>query len=220
LPWTPGSPPARWRKIGAALFSCLLSSAAGAASAQGAPSANSGVEVWIAEAAERFALADGWIRSVMRAESGFDARAVSRAGALGLMQLMPATYAQMRLRYGLGADPLDPHDNVLAGAAYLREMVDQFGVRGGLAAYNAGPGRYLMHLTAGEALPSETRAYVAGLARQLGSGGEPAVIPRIPKPPADGLFVALEPAAAGPDAAQASHTEIGLFVVLTPSSGR
>jgi soluble lytic murein transglycosylase-like protein len=222
LPWTPASTPAGWWKIGAALFSCLLSLAAGPASAQGAQlrPAGSGVEVWIAEAAERFALPDGWIRSVIRAESGFDARAVSRAGALGLMQLMPATYAQMRLRYGLGADPFDPHDNVLAGAAYLRAMVDQFGVRGGLAAYNAGPGRYLMHLAAGEALPPETRAYVGDLAPQLGSGGQPAIFPRISRPPVDGLFAVLEPAATAPDAARASHTDNDLFVVLTPNSGR
>jgi soluble lytic murein transglycosylase-like protein len=175
--------------------------------------------VWIAEAAQRFALPDGWIRSLMRVESGFDARAVSRAGALGLMQLMPGTYAQMRLRYGLGADPLDPHDNVLAGAAYLRAMVDQFGVTGGLAAYNAGPSRYLVHLASGQALPAETRAYVADLAPQLGAGTEPGVVRPALRAPSDTLFAALQPTNATPPEERPARAEGGLFVVMTPRSG-
>jgi hypothetical protein len=96
-------------------------------------------------------------------ESGGNADAVSPKGAMGLMQLMPATYADMRLRYGLGDDPMQPHDNIIAGAAYLREMLDCYGMPGFLAAYNAGPAQYDAHLATGIPLPAETRAYVARL---------------------------------------------------------
>ena len=58
------------------------------------------------------------------------------------MQIMPQTWAELRARYGLGTDPYDPHDNILAGAAYIRELHDRYGAPGFLAAYNAGPGRY------------------------------------------------------------------------------
>ncbi len=77
----------------------------------------------------------------------------------------------MRLRYRLGRDPRDPHDNILAGAAYLREMHDRFGAAGFLAAYNAGPGRYAEYLATGRPLPAETVAYVAALAPLI--GGDP-----------------------------------------------
>ena len=98
-------------------------------------------------------------------------RAVSSKGAMGLMQIMPDTWAALRVRYRLGRDPYDPHDNIMAGAAYLREMWDRYGdVATMLAAYNAGPGRYDDYLETGRALPAETRAYVAGLAPLLGSG--------------------------------------------------
>jgi soluble lytic murein transglycosylase-like protein len=73
---------------------------------------------------------------------------------------MPATWNAMRSAAGLGADPNDPRDNVLAGTAYLRTMYDRFGYPGLFAAYNAGPGRYSRFL-AGQSLPAETRAYLA-----------------------------------------------------------
>jgi soluble lytic murein transglycosylase-like protein len=126
---------------------------------------------YIAEAARRFGVPVSWIRAVMGAESAGDARAVSRKGAIGLMQIMPDTWSELRARYGLGRDPFDPHDNVLAGAAYLREMHDRYGSPGFLAAYNAGPQRYEEYLAGGRALPAETRAYVATLAPLV--GGEP-----------------------------------------------
>src|SRR3546814_19834934 len=78
-------------------------------------------------------------RSVMRVESRVDVRAVSPKGAMGLRRLMPDTWASLRVRLGLGANPYDPRDNILAGAAYLREMHDRYGSPGFLAAYNAGP---------------------------------------------------------------------------------
>ena len=80
---------------------------------------------------------------------------------MGLMQIMPQTWSGLRLRYGLGANPYDPHDNILAGAAYLRELHDRYGAPGFLAAYNAGPARYDDHLATGRPLPAETRAYVS-----------------------------------------------------------
>jgi len=115
----------------------------------------------IAEAARRFGLPAPWIRAVMRAESGGDRDAVSPAGAMGLMQIMPATWAALRARHGLGDDPFDPRTNILAGAAYLRELHDRFGAPGFLAAYNAGPSRYADQLASGRPLPAETRAFVA-----------------------------------------------------------
>jgi membrane-bound lytic murein transglycosylase B len=126
---------------------------------------------FIAEAAQRFGIPATWIVAVMRAESANDPRAVSPAGAMGLMQVMPGTWAALRARHGLGNDPHDPRDNILAGTACLREMWDRYGnVAGMLAAYNAGPGRYDDYLETDRALPAETRAYVAALAPLLGSG--------------------------------------------------
>ena len=124
----------------------------------------------IAEASRRFGLPQAWIRAVMQAESAFNSQATSRVGAMGLMQVMPATYAELSARHGLGPDAYDPRDNVLAGAAYLRELYDRFGPTGFLAAYNAGPGRYQDHLQTGRPLPLETRLYVARIAGRLGGG--------------------------------------------------
>jgi hypothetical protein len=127
------------------------------------------IAVIVAEASHRFAIPSSWIRGVMRAESLGDVRALSPKGAMGLMQIMPETWAELRLRYDLGADPYDPHDNITAGAAYLRELHDRFGERGFLAAYNAGPGRYEDHLTTGGPLPSETLSYMAAVASLIGA---------------------------------------------------
>lgn len=125
-------------------------------------------DLYIAEASQRFGVPTGWIERVIQAESAgkvtLDGRPItSRAGAMGLMQLMPATWTAMRWRYRLGPDPYDPHDNILAGTAYLRAMYDRFGYPGLFAAYNAGPSRYTAHLATGAALPAETRAYLAAV---------------------------------------------------------
>jgi hypothetical protein len=125
---------------------------------------------FVAEAAQRFGIPATWIRVVMRAESFGEVRAISPKGAMGLMQIMPETWAHLRVHYGLGADPYDPHDNILAGAAYLRELHDRYGAPGFLAAYNAGPTRYEDHLTTGRPLPAETRAYVADVGPLIGVG--------------------------------------------------
>jgi len=100
----------------------------------------------------------------MQAESGGDSRALSAQGAMGLMQIMPETWRELRSRYGLGTDPYDPRDNITAGAAYLREMHDRYGEPGFLAAYNAGPDRYQEHVATGRPLPAETVAYMAVVA--------------------------------------------------------
>ena len=131
---------------------------------------------FVDEASLRFALPASWIRAVMQAESGGDARATSAQGAMGLMQIMPETWRELRLRYGLGTDPYDPHDNITAGAAYLREMHDRYGEPGFLAAYNAGPDRYQEHVATGKPLPAETVAYmaiVASLIDRLHESGAP-----------------------------------------------
>ncbi|MER9333953.1 lytic transglycosylase domain-containing protein [Mesorhizobium sp. M0293] len=121
----------------------------------------------IAEASHRFGVPTALIRAIMRKESADDVRAVSSAGARGLMQIMPGTWDDLRARWSLGRDPFDPRDNILAGTAYLRELHDRYGSPGFLAAYNAGPARYEAYLT-GRPLPAETRAYVAALAPLAG----------------------------------------------------
>jgi transglycosylase-like protein with SLT domain len=126
----------------------------------------------IAEASQRFGIPEAWIRAVLSTESAHDLGAVSSAGAMGLMQVMPETWAELRVQHRLGADPYDPRDNILAGTAYLRQMFDRYGsISAMLAAYNAGPGRYDEYVATGRQLPAETRAYVAKLAPIL--GGEP-----------------------------------------------
>ena len=128
----------------------------------------------IVEAAQRFELPAAWIRAVLRAESAGDSRAISPKGAMGLMQIMPGTWANLRMRLSLGSDPYDPHDNIIAGAAYIRLLYDRYGSPGWIAAYNAGPGRYEASLK-GRPLPSETRAYVATVAPNLDSAGDPGI---------------------------------------------
>lgn len=122
----------------------------------------------------------------MQAESAGHARAVSHAGAQGLMQVMSATWNDLRARYRLGSDPFDPRDNILAGTAYLREMYDRYGtIPAMLAAYNAGPDRYDEHLATGRPLPAETRAYVDLLAPALGATVPSPGAPAVSSPPPD-----------------------------------
>jgi hypothetical protein len=192
LPWTAASTPARSVTLGTLAFVLALSGAQGPARAQAlnAPRDRSVAEM-VSEAALRFGIPERWITSVMRVESAFDARATSPVGAMGLMQVMPQTYAGLRLRYGLGADPYHPRDNILAGAAYLREMYDRYGADGFLAAYNAGPGRYEAHLVGGRPLPLETRTYVAKITPRLGGDVAEIAAPRILAAPPPTLFVSI-----------------------------
>jgi len=122
---------------------------------------------FVYEASKRFAVPENLISSVISIESAGDVHAKSPKGAIGLMQIMPATWAELRERYHLGSDPYDPRNNILAGTAYLGELLDRYGSPGAFAAYNAGPTCYDGHL-AGGPLSDETRVYVAKLANLLG----------------------------------------------------
>jgi len=138
----------------------------------------------ITAAAKQVGLPEGWIRAVIHQESGgrtmlAEGRPItSPVGAMGLMQLMPDTYKDMRRAYGLGNDAYDPQDNIIAGAAYLRALYKKYGYPGMFAAYNDGPGNYEAHLYRGRTLPAETVNYVAGVQRFLGgSAAKHSVLP-------------------------------------------
>jgi soluble lytic murein transglycosylase-like protein len=110
----------------------------------------------VAEAAKSHGIDPGLLQAVARQESSFRMQAVSDKGAIGLLQLMPSTAAE------LGVDPTDPADNVRGGALYLRRQLDRFGsVPLALAAYNAGPGAVIRY----HGVPpfAETRGYVASI---------------------------------------------------------
>ena len=152
----------------------------------------------VEEASVRFGLPVSWIEAVIAAESGGNADALSPKGAMGLMQLMPLTWRELRAELGLGVDPWDRRDNIIAGAAYLRRLYDRFGRRGFLAAYNAGPTRYQAMLDSGRKLPAETLAYVATVEARIDRAGVDARAHLQPKPRdwrTAGIFV---PAWSGP----------------------
>ncbi|MDE2562739.1 MAG: transglycosylase SLT domain-containing protein [Sphingomonadales bacterium] len=185
--------------------------------AQGEPPAIASAHPYAAhvtEAARRFGLPEGWIWAVMRAESRGDPRALSPVGAMGLMQIMPATWATLTARYALGSDPYDVRANIHAGAAYLREMLDRYGdLAAALAAYNAGPGRVDEWRSGGRALPAVTRAYVdriastaegSGIAPQDGTPLAPPITWRNA-----GLFIVRGDGASTATAAAASVQPIG-----------
>jgi len=183
----------------------------------------------IAEASSRFSIPEPWIRRVIAIESNgrtiVDGRpVVSKAGAMGLMQLMPGTWSDMRALLGLGHDPQDPRDNILAGTFYLRLLYDRFGYPGLFAAYNAGPSRYSAFLAGARPLPPETLVYLrrasASASASAGAGT------RANMPARSGLFAALErpeavrlPAPAGAGSAapavRFSSPQAALFVPLT-----
>lgn len=114
------------------------------------------------DAADRYGLPRRLVHSVVRAESDFQPHAVSPKGAIGLMQLMPATAAE------LGADPHDPAQNVDAGTRYLRDLLVKYdgGLYHALAAYNAGPAAVDRY----QGVPPyrETVGYVRRIARDAG----------------------------------------------------
>ena len=200
LPLTAASTLAGWSRCGdraAWCFAVLLLAGAlsvcagsGVAVAQSAsverPAAAHPYAAHIAEASQRFGIPEHWIVAVLRAESAGEVRAVSSTGAMGLMQVMPDTWASLRVRHQLGRDPYETRDNIMAGTAYLREMWDRYrNVGAMLAAYNAGPGRYDEHRATGRPLPAETRAYVAALAPILGGAASSDAPSPQPAPPPD-----------------------------------
>ena len=180
-----------------------------AAVAWSAPAAAAPADRWaaqISEASARFGIPAEWIRRVIRVESGGRALVggrpiVSSAGAMGLMQVMPGTYAMLRQRHALGPDPYEPRSNILAGTAYLREMHARFGAPAFLAAYNAGPDRVDAYLNGSMILPEETVNYVAAVGPRIGmagsfgmdaygAGGYGAVLAAAPRPshPSDAAY--------------------------------
>ena len=220
-PFTAESTLAGWRRSGVGsvilIAAVLLSGGAapGTAWAQeapvAAPAAAHPYAGHVADAARRFGISEAWIWAVMRVESRGNSRAVSRAGAMGLMQIMPATWGTMRARYGLGPDPFDVRDNIMAGAAYLREMHDRYGNASAmLAAYNAGPGRYDDYLSRGRPLPAETVGYLAQFTAVVGAPG--AVETAVSAPPdrfawrRAALFVRITGSGSAPSAAQSDDT--------------
>jgi hypothetical protein len=131
---------------------------------------------FIQEASRRFNISGQWIRAVIMIESGgrtmlAENRPIrSPAGAMGLMQLMPGTWQEMRRAYALGADPYDPHDNIIAGTAVLAVLYKQYGYPTMFAAYNDGPGMLAAHAALNQPLPLETENYVRGIASILSTG--------------------------------------------------
>lgn len=129
----------------------------------------------IDEASRRFGIPEAWIRAVMRVESNGDRRAVSRAGAMGLMQVMPATYADLRRQLGIGADPFDVRDNILAGTAYLRQMYDRYGAPGFWRPIMLGQGAG--KVTSTEAVPYLTRPSIICRGWPRRSDSPPSIAP-------------------------------------------
>lgn len=166
----------------ALLAACVAGASAGAL-ANDAPIASAAANPHpyaepVAEASRRFGIPELWIWRVMHAESRGNRRAVSHAGAMGLMQIMPATWTMLSARHRLGNDPFDSRANILAGAAYLRAMWDRYrDVRLMLAAYNAGPGRADAFAAGRRRLPSETIAYVRQIAPELGAPDASSTVP-------------------------------------------
>ncbi|WP_448192543.1 transglycosylase SLT domain-containing protein [Azospirillum sp. sgz301742] len=155
--------------LACAVLSTLAAACAGGPSRTASPAE---IDAHVVEASKRFNMPETWIREVIRQESGgrttMNGRPiVSKAGAMGLMQLMPATYEEMRRKHGLGSDPFEPRDNILAGTAYLREMYNLFGSPGFLGAYNCGPGCYGDYLAGHRTLPNETKQYLASVGPRL-----------------------------------------------------
>ncbi|HWE06603.1 MAG TPA: lytic transglycosylase domain-containing protein, partial [Rhizomicrobium sp.] len=131
----------------------------------------------IASASQRFSVPANWIRAVVQMESGGrtmlneDTPITSRTGAMGLMQLEPGTYQEMRTQYRLGPNAYNPGDNIAAGAAYLRWLYSKYGYPAMFAAYNDGPGHLEERLMKGKLLPDETRNYISRIVTALGSAG-------------------------------------------------
>ena len=189
------------------------------------PASTGRIQRWsepISEASARFGIPPSWIRRVMMAESGGRTRLNGRpiespAGALGLMQLMPGTWRELRRAHGLGPDPHDPRDNILAGTAYLRSMYDRFGYPGLFAAYHAGPARYAENVATGRRLPTETLAYVAAITGEVSRASPP------PHSRSVAIFFVMDSAPATQwegSGAASRHADGRLFIPLSKAEAR
>ncbi len=155
----------------------------------------------VTKAAHRVGVPVAWINAVMRVESGGRTMLtetqpmVSSKGAIGLMQVLPKTYDEMRAQYGLGPDPFNAKDNINAGAAYLKWLRGKYGYPAMFAAYNAGPGQVDDLLARGKTLPAETQAYIARVGAILDKGSDGTFInaARLTQP--DGETVLVDPLA-------------------------
>lgn len=137
----------------------------------------------IAEAAKKYGVPQPWIRAVVQIESGGrtmlgeNQPIKSNMGAMGLMQLMPETYNDMRVQNGLGKNPYDPHDNIMAGTAYLKFLRARYGYPQMFAAYNDGPGNLEERLMGRGMLPLETQNYMVNITNAMaGRGGRGAMV--------------------------------------------
>ena len=136
----------------------------------------------IKEASRRFKISTDWIKAVIRVESAGRTLSddnqpiTSTAGAMGIMQVMPETYQDMRDAYNLGDDPHNARDNILAGTAYLRWLKEKYGYPKMFAAYNAGPATFEAEAAGKRKLPKETRDYVKRVYGILGIE-EPTAVP-------------------------------------------
>jgi len=154
-----------------------------------------------AKASKRFGVPLIWINAVMRLESGGrtmlseSQKMVSDKGALGLMQVLPGTYTEMRAQYGLGTDVFDPKNNINAGTAYLKWLRGKYGFPAMFAAYNAGPGSVEAVMAHTKVLPAETRLYMAGINKILGGGADGVLINSAKLTRPDGTTVLIDPIA-------------------------
>ena len=186
--------------------------------------ASDAITGFVTEASQRFGVPDAWIGAVIEVESAGDRDSTSSAGAMGLMQVMPQTYAMLRARLGLGANPYDPRDNIMAGSAYLREMHDRYGPAGFLAAYNAGPGRFEEFRAGVRPLPAETVRYLARLNPMLGIEGPTMLADANPittrTPEASSIFVILTPPSAATGLRSGAQQNMQLAVADMPAEMR
>lgn len=210
--------PLKWTVAALALAAPVpISAQSTAASSAGQPVST--VATWrpyIREASRRFGVPVAWIERVMQAESrgrtvqgGRPIR--SSAGAIGLMQVMPGTWSDMRAKLGLGVDPDDPRDNILAGTFYLRLMYDRFGYPGLFAAYNAGPARYADYLAGRASLPRETIGYLASAAPDTQERDQVPATARV----VEGLFAVRKIPAPPPSDSLDARPQRSLFVALS-----
>lgn len=210
---------ARWTRIFGVIALAVSASPSPGASPE--PVTSNRCDAYVPEAARRSGLSEDVVMRVMRAESGGKSRIVSVKGAIGCMQIMPATWAYLTARYTLGTDPYDARMNMIGGAMYLAELAARYGWPGALSAYNAGPGRYQRYVQGSVPLPAETIAYTARLG---GNAAARAMVTPAPRWQEARLFMArptIESAAVLPPAPIATRptVEVRMRNSLFPLSG-